>query len=804
MLRALVAALVSASFIVTPAFAAAPKKPDPAKWDVNTPPGPFKDVPIDTTTGTWMSVDVSPDGKEVLFDLLGDLYTVPINGGEARSLTSGVAWDMQARYSPNGRWIAFTSDRGGGDNIWVMDRDGSNLHAVSRETFRLLSQPAWSPDSEYVVGRKHFTSGRSLGAGEMWLYHRSGGDGIQLTKKRTEQKDSGEPAFSPDGRYLYFSDDATPGGQFEYSKDPNTQIYVIQRLDRKTGETGQYVTGPGGSIRPTPSPDGKSLAFVRRVRYKSTLFIRDLESGKETAVYDGLDRDMQETWAVHGVYPNMAWTPDNKALVLWAGGKIRKIDAATGAAADIPFHVKTTRRVATTVRAKVDVAPKAFDVKMIRWAEVSPRGDKVVFEALGKLWVRDVSGGQARRLTSQSDHFELYPSWSRDGASIVYTTWNDDSFGSIRVVSAAGGEGRVVSKKPGHYVEPTFSPDGRTIVYRTVQDGYLTSALWGGDTGLWSAPAAGGEATEITTNGVLPQFGAASDRVYFMSYEAEGKRALKSARLDGSDEKVHLLSANAAEYAIAPDEKWVAWTERFNAYVAPLVFTGKPVEIGPDSKALPVTRVTRDAGEWLHWSGDSKRLWWSLGPELYSRDLKDAFAFIDGAPRDLPKAPESGIKLGFSQTYDAPTGRVALVGARIVTMKGDEVIEDGVIVLNGNRIEAIGKRGAVNTGDAKVVDVAGKTIIPGLIDAHWHGSMGSDEIIPQQSWINYAALAFGVTTIHDPSNDTSEIFAQSELAKAGEIVGRASSRPAPSSMAPPRPSPPRSRVWTTPCPTCAG
>ncbi|MDB5471668.1 MAG: amidohydrolase [Caulobacter sp.] len=772
MLRGLVVALVSASFIVTPAFAAPAKKADPAKWDVNAPPGPFKDAVIDTTSGTWMSVDVSPDGKEVLFDMLGDLYTVPIAGGEAKSLTSGVAWDMQARYSPNGRWIAFTSDRGGGDNIWVMDRDGSNMHAVSKETFRLLSQPAWSPDSEYVVGRKHFTSGRSLGAGEMWLYHRSGGDGLQLTKKRTEQKDTGEPAFSPDGRYLYFSDDATPGGQFEYSKDPNTQIYVIQRLDRKTGETNQYVTGPGGSIRPTPSPDGKSLAFVRRVRYKTTLFIRDLESGKETPVYDGLDRDMQETWAIHGVYPNMAWTPDNKAVVLWAGGKIRKVDAATGAVADVPFHVKATRRVTQAVRARVDVAPKAFDVKMVRWAEVSPRGDKVVFEALGKLWVRDVGGGQAKRLTSQSDHFELYPSWSRDGASIVYTTWNDETFGSIRVAPAAGGEGRVVSKKPGHYVEPAFSPDGRTIVYRTVQDGYLTSALWGGETGLWSVATAGGEPTEITTNGVLPQFGAASDRVYFMSFEAEGKRALKSAKLNGDDQRVHLTSANASEYAIAPDEKWVAWTERFNAYVAPLVFTGKPVEIGLDSKALPVTRVTRDAGEWLHWSGDSKRLWWSLGPELYSRDLKDAFAFVDGAPKDLPKAPESGIKLGFSQAYDAPTGRVALVGARIVTMKGDEVIEDGVIVLNGNRIEAIGKRGTVNPpADARIVDVSGKTIIPGMIDAHWHGSMGSDEIIPQQSWINYAALAFGVTTIHDPSNDTSEIFAASELEKAGEIVG---------------------------------
>jgi Tol biopolymer transport system component len=349
---------------------------------------------------------------------------------------------MQPRYSPNGRWIAFTSDRGGGDNIWIMDRNGANPKQVTKETFRLLNQPTWSPDSEFIVARKHFTSTRSLGAGEMWMYHRAGGDGVQLTKKRTEQKDSGEPAFSPDGRYLYFSDDATPGAVFEYSKDPNSQIYVIQRLDRRNGELEAFVTGPGGSIRPTPSPDGKSLAFIRRVRNKSTVFVLDLASGRETPIWDGLDRDMQETWAVHGVYPAMAWTPDNRSLVLWAGGKIARVEVATKQVRDVPFRVRTTRTVQDALRFPVAVAPDQFDVKMLRWAEVSPAGDRVVFEALGRLWIRDMAAGsRPRRLTRQTDHFELYPAWSRDGRSIVYTTWSDKDFGSIRVASAAGGDG---------------------------------------------------------------------------------------------------------------------------------------------------------------------------------------------------------------------------------------------------------------------------------------------------------------------------------------------------------------------------
>ena len=746
-----------------------PEKKEEKKWDVQNPPGPSYDVNIDTTTGTWLSLDVSPDGREVVFDLLGDLYTIPIGGGEAKAITTGIAWDMQPRYSPNGKWIAFTSDRSGGDNIWIMNRDGSEPKQVSKETFRLLNQPAWSPDSEFIVARKHFTSERSLGAGEMWLYHRSGGDGLQLTKKRTDQKDTGEPVFSPDGKHLYFSDDVTPGAIFEYSKDVNGQIYVIQRLDRESGETERFVTGPGGSIRPTPSPDGKSLAFVRRVRYKSVLFVKDLASGRELPLYDGLDRDMQETWAVHGVYPSMAWTPDSKSIVFWAAGKIHRLDVASKQVTNIPFRVRGTRRVQEAVRFPIDVAPQNFDVKMLRWAEVSPRGNQVLYQALGYVYVKDLPNGTPRRLTKQTDHFEFYPSWSRDGRSIVYVTWDDEKLGTIRVAPAAGGDGRAVTSEPGHYIEPGFSPDGSKIVYRTTSDGFLRPNIHANESAIYVIPAAGGKATRVSKRGALPQFGASNDRVFFITFEAEGKRALRSIELDGSDERQHVVSAFATEFAISPDEKWLAWTEKFNAHVIPFVRTGQSVDISPDMKAVPVATVSKDAGEYLHWSGDGTRLHWSLGPQLFTRELKESFAFVDGAPAKLPAVPEKGTPIGFSRPYDVPSGKLALTGARIITMKGDEVIENGTVVIDRNRIVAVGANVSVPS-DAKVIDVAGKTIMPGIVDVHWHGSMGSDQIIPRQSWVNYASLGFGVTTLHDPSNDTGEIFASSELAKAGQIV----------------------------------
>ena len=761
----------SAPETLPPTEAAQAADEDDATWDVQNPPGPSRDIPIDVTRGTWMSVDVSPDGRMIAFDLLGDIYVMPIEGGEARAIASGVAWEMQPKWSPDGRHIAFTSDRGGGDNIWIMDADGANPVQVSKESFRLLNQPEWTPDGQFIVARKHFTSSRSLGAGEIWMYHRSGGGGVQMTERRTQQKDTGEPAVSPDGRYIYFSDDATPGGTFEYSKDVNTQIYVIRRLDRETGQIEPYITGPGGSIRPTPSPDGKSIAFIRRVRYQSVLYVMDIESGRETPVFSGLDRALQETWAIHGVYPAISWTPDNRSLVFWADGRLQRVDVASGAVADIPFHVADTRRVQEAVRFPVEVAPDAFDVKMIRWARPSPDGSRVVFEALGNLWIRDLPGGEARRLTRQNDHFELYPNWSRDGRSIVYTTWDDEELGSIRVVPASGGTGRTITSRPGHYVEPTFSPDGRTVVYRTVSGGDLTSALWSRDTGVYRIPAGGGEPVFVTDDGVAPQFGADGDRLFLTGRDGD-HRTLFSVDLDGDDARTHLRSEWAAEFALSPDGNWVGWTERFNAYVAPFVAAGRPVTISAEGKSLPQARVTRDAGEWLSWSGDSRRLQWSLGPELFTRDLNQSFAFVEGAPEELPTPDERGINLGFTVPADVPEGRIALTGARLITMNGDEVIENGIVVIDGNRIETIGSLASTTIpAGIPTLDMTGKTIMPGLIDAHWHGSMGDNEIIPEQSRINYAALAFGVTTIHDPSNDTSEIFAHSELARAGRVVG---------------------------------
>src|SRR5690554_2712885 len=349
------------------------------KWDVNEPLGEFKDVHINTNEGTWMNVDMSPDGKYIVFDMLGDIYRIPATGGEAELLIGGIAWQMQPVYSPDGKYIAFTSDANGGDNIWIMNADGSDPRPVTNETFRLLNSPAWSPDGEFIVARKHFTARRSLGAGEIWMYHRTGGQGVMLTARPNDQKDLGEPSFSPDGRYVYYSQNSTPVPIFEYSKDSGSGIYTIKRYELETGNIETVLSGYGGAIRPVPSPDGKLLAYVARDEFQTKLYVYDLQTGERKEVYDNLSRDMQETWAIHGVYPAMSWTDDSEDIVFYANGGLHRVNVDNQQVAAIPFSVKTTKQVQHTLRQQQPIETDTFDVRMLRNVQVSPAGDKVVY-----------------------------------------------------------------------------------------------------------------------------------------------------------------------------------------------------------------------------------------------------------------------------------------------------------------------------------------------------------------------------------------------------------------------------------------
>jgi imidazolonepropionase-like amidohydrolase/Tol biopolymer transport system component len=768
-----IAAALLAS-VAAPATALDAQEADSAsqKWDVSAAHGPAELIEFQTDEGTWMSVDVSPDGGRIVFDLLGDIYVMSAGGGEARLLLGGPAYETQPRFSPDGRRIAFTSDRDGLENLWTMAAEGGDLRQISKEKERQVSNPAWTPDGEYLVGRKHFRNTRSLGAGEMWLYHVGGGSGLQLTERRNWEQNATEPIVSPDGRYVYFSEDVSPGGGFQYNRDPHGVIYVVQRYDRETGEKETWLRAPGGSLAPRLSPDGKTMAFVRRVGTKTALMVHDMESGRERMLWNGLDHDQQEVWAIFGTYPAYDWTPDGRSIVIWAGGKIWRVDAASGVPAEIPFTARVSQRITDAVRFPQQVAPDRFDVRMLRWVTVSPDQRHVVYNALGRLWVKQLPDGAPRRVTRQDQGWELFPSWSPDGRSLVYTTWSDDELGAVRTVRLDGRGARKLTSDPGHYVEPSFSRDGRQVVYRRTGGDALRGDLYSRGEGIYILAATGGEPRLVTEQGSRPRFNADGTRIYLMGRE-DRKTALTSVDLAGGDRRIHVLSEAAGEIVPSPDERFVAVVERYRTYLAALPQTGSPVEIGPSGSSYPVRQVSRDAGLYLHWTPDSERIYWALGPELFHRDVDRTFAFATDDTTALRSEPETeGVQIGFTAPYDRPAGAVALIGGTAITMNGDEVIPDATVVVEGNRITAIGPSGSVRVpAGAERVDVSGRYLMPGLIDVHAHIGTGSSGISPQTHWGYLANLAFGVTTLHDPSNDTESVFSSSELLKAGLITG---------------------------------
>lgn len=487
------------------------------KWDVTKPALPYSEIKIETDEGTWMNVDVSPDGKQIVFDLLGDIYLMAITGGDAKLISGGHAFEVQPRFSPDGKKISFTSDRGGADNIWMMNTDGSDATQITKEDFRLVNNAVWSLDGEYIICKRHFTSRRSLGAGEIWMYHTSGGKGIQLTKRKNDQQDVGEPWLSPDGKYVYFSEDMYPGGAFQYNKDPNNQIYVIKRYSLEDGKTETVTGGSGGAIRPVISHNGELMAFVKRIREKSVLYLHDLKSGKEWPIYSQLSQDQQETWAVFGAFTGFNWTPDDKHIIVWAKGKVRKIEVSSGESNIIPFKAAANHKIVNALRFRNEAAPDQFTAKAIRHAVTSPNGELLVFNAAGYLWKKQLPDGKPTRLTNGED-LEFDPSFSKDGSKVLFVTWNDENMGAIQLLdlTKSNAQPQKLSSEKGIYRTPTFSPrDENLIVFKKEGSSRELGYEYTKNPGIYLLNTNTKKTERIVEGGEYPIFTQDGKRIYY-------------------------------------------------------------------------------------------------------------------------------------------------------------------------------------------------------------------------------------------------------------------------------------------------
>jgi imidazolonepropionase-like amidohydrolase len=222
----------------------------------------------------------------------------------------------------------------------------------------------------------------------------------------------------------------------------------------------------------------------------------------------------------------------------------------------------------------------------------------------------------------------------------------------------------------------------------------------------------------------------------------------------------------------SPDNNWIVFTNLHKAYLTPFVMTGKAIDLDVKSKAFPVTQITKDAGMNLHWSNNSENVHWTLGEEYFTNKVAERFTFLANSPDSIAAITEKGIKIGLEAKTDVPKGQIALTNVRIITMDGEQVIENGTIIIDENKIVALGASGDVEIPEkAMVYDLTGKTIMPGIVDVHAHVGAFRAGLTPKKHWPFYANLAFGVTTSHDPSALSETVFGMAELIRTGEMVG---------------------------------
>ncbi|MCR8921845.1 amidohydrolase family protein [Dasania sp. GY-MA-18] len=734
-------------------------------WDITDTGQPYKDVAFTLQEGTWMSVDVHPDGQFLVFDLLGDIYRLPITGGEATLIKGGPAMDRMPRFSADGNSLLYISDKSGEDNVWITSLDGSNSRQVTYESVDVVSNPAWEPSGNYIAATKLSSQYSDLFTSELRLYHINGGSGQPLVESPHAFQNVTQAQFSADGQYLYYTQKVGgPNGQGVFI-DANHTVHAIMQRNMETGKTTELLKGFGGATTAQVSPDSQRIAFVRRVKDKTVLFVYDLNSGEQRPVYDQLDRDMQGEWIAQGTYyPQYDWFPDGRHIAIWGQGKLYKVDTQTASATEIPFRVTAKHRITEATRFTQQLEPETLTVKAIRHLALSADQQSMVFNALGRLWYKTLPAGQPKRLTD-SQAFEFEPVFSPDGKSLAYVEWDDEQGSTLKLLTLDGSKSKSLLKDRGVIRQPVFSANGKMLAYQIQEDSKCMGGF-GNASGIYTLSLSHNSKPLLVTKlGVNPQFSPNSKRLYYLLDDVDNNIAvtkLISVNLQGQDSRTHAVMpvAERSELRLSPNGKWLGFKEQQNYYVMPLADAGGAMKVSASEAVTPVTQLSKVGGYNLTWAGDSSTIYWMLGEVLHSLNINS-------------KQYGSPILTGLKVKSDVPEGTIAFTGARLITITNG-VIEDGTLLVRNNRIAAVGSRLdiAIPKG-AKVIDSRGKTIMPGLVNMHGHVDScyyQSTGATPQKQASLYASLAYGITTNFDPYSSELPSYAASEMQLSGDRV----------------------------------
>jgi imidazolonepropionase-like amidohydrolase/Tol biopolymer transport system component len=762
---------------------------------------PDRKISFETDEGSWLSLDVSPDSREIVFELLGDIYKLPAQGGRATPVLTGMAFDAQPVFSPDGKRIAFISDRSGSENVWIAAADGSNARQITMDSDQeRFASPAWSADGHYVYASRRTKP--FFAEYHLWMYHVDGGSGIQLTGLAQEPGQALGAYASADGRYVYYA----RSDKGSYPDAVNPFSWRIVRRDSRTGLEETVLNVPGGALRPVISPNGRFLVYATRFKSDSALRVRDLQTGQDRELIYPIDRDMQEALATRDLSPGYDFTPDGAALIVAFGGKIRRVSLQSGVAEIIPFTARVdldvgpSLRVAQQETSQQD-SSEPVRARVLQAPVVSPDGKQIAFTAFGKLYVVAATGGAPKRLTDTplniSGMTEHQPAWSPDSRWLTYVSWTSAG-GHVYKVRASGGKPQLLTDVPAFYRKPVFTPQGDAIIalrssahdrmqrYRDlgerpyIQDVIRLPSNGGAAELLAQLPDRKGRTGFYVTDWGAPHFTSDADAVFVYTLDGLMRVPLQK----GLPRKIiQVLVPDTVwgwpdtpvdEVRLSPDGAWALVLQESQLHLLAVPPVGRE-DLVFDLTKPPVAhqRLTEVGADYFSWSKDGRTIHWAIGSTLYSLPLAAVdFSSKEAVPPKLAEASATALNIVVELPRDVPMGVTVLRGATVATMRGDEVIEQADIVIDGNRIAAIGRHGEVSVpAGAEIRDVTGKFITPGFVDTHAHWTAVRRTLIDYDAWPFAANLAYGVTAGLDVQAFTQDMFIYQDLIDAGVLPG---------------------------------
>ena len=695
--------------------------------------GHDKRVSFEVSEGTRLAFDVSPDGRTAAFDLLGQIWLLPVEGGQAEAVTDAVhvpAEDVDPSFSPDGKWIAFAGRRPGGRGLWLLPAGGGAMRRLTTgESPYAEPEPTWSPERSKLAFVRR---------GALLTLDIASGSTTELRIDGLPKGPVRSPAWSPDGRRIAFVH-GWASERLGVGPDPGGRLYAVPL---EGGEATPVLPDVTSLSRPAWSPDGKRLAY----------FTSDAGTGSQLWVAD-LAQQTRQRVEVDGELETrrLRWFPDGRALLYVADGRLWRADLEGRAPREIRFVARVALPRERTTLPPVRVAEPGSErpARGLRGLALSPDGQSIALMALQQLWVFPPGAEPRAVATVPLDATGL--SWSPDGEEVAWCAGplNAEDLFATEVRS---GRTRRLTQLPGRESRPAWSPDGRRIAFIYAEKSEPSSA----PQRLRTIPA---RAETVRTADKTRDLAEVSHwwhrpGMFFghetLQWSPDSRGILLFDRQGYSDE-------NRGRLVTLPGKAHDL--DRFPSAATQIQWAGNGTLVYVDNDRLFSTGFEPDRGA----TGQPVLLW--DGPAIYpsvSRDGSVLFVGDDGLRMRRPDGRTQ--HLGWPLRYrvaDVPPPMLVqdvriVSGSRAGAEPSDILVRDG-------RIRRIAARGSIAVEPGfRIVPGGGRWIIPGLIEPT---ASLSEAVLTRGFLYN------GVTTVRDIASQMGLTADLRDAIEAGRVPG---------------------------------